>query len=125
MNNILFSGHVGQEPTIKDFESGSKIARFSLAVKNPYQPKAEPMWINVKAWGMNAERVMSLISTGREVIVQGSLTLEEYKSQKDGKTYIKPVVNLEKLTVCGPRPKAQDAPAPKEPKSKKTAKKAA
>lgn len=125
MNNVILSGHVGQTPTITDFESGSKVCRFSLAVKNPYKPTDAPMWIQVEAWGNTAERVVAIVTTGREMIVQGYLALEEYTSKKDSKTYVKPVVKLTQFTVCGPKPKAEDAPATETIKAKKSSKQAA
>jgi single-strand DNA-binding protein len=123
MNNITLSGHVGQTPTIKDFQSGSKVSRFTLAVKNPYKPTDEPMWVTVEAWGNTAERVAAIITAGREVIVQGYLAIEEYESKKDGKVYSKPLVKLVQFTVCGAKPKAEAIDD--EGKTKKSAKKAA
>lgn len=124
MNNITLSGHVGQTPTIKDFQSGSKVSRFSLAVKNPYKSTDEPMWVTVEAWGNTAERVADIITAGREVIVQGYLVIEEYESKKDGKVYSKPVIKLVQFTVCGSKPKAEST-SDDEGKTKKSAKKAA
>jgi single-strand DNA-binding protein len=123
MNNVILSGHVGKTPTITDFESGSKVCRFSVAVKNPYKPTDDPMWIKVEAWGNTAERVVSIVTTGRELIVQGYLALEEYTSKKDGKVHVTPVVKLVQFTLCGPKPKAEDAPAPET--TKKSRKQAA
>ena len=108
MNNVTLSGHVGQTPQITDFDSGSKVCRFSLAVKNHYRPTEPPMWINIEAWGAIAERVVSIITAGREVIVQGDLAIEEYESKKDGKIHTKPVVKLSKFDVCGAKPKSAE-----------------
>lgn len=108
MNNVTLSGHVGKTPQITDFDSGSKVCRFSLAVKNNYRPTEPPMWINIEAWGIVAERVVSIITAGREVIVQGDLAIEEYESKKDGKIHTKPVIKLTKFDVCGARPKAAE-----------------
>lgn len=106
MNNVTLSGYVGKPPQITDFDSGSKVCRFSLAVKNVYKPTEPPMWINIEAWGALAECVFSIITTGREVIVHGDLAIEEYESKKDGKIHTKPVVKLTKFDVCGAKPKA-------------------
>lgn len=125
MNNITLSGHVGKTPVIKDFESGSKVCKFSLAVKNPYKPTDDPMWINVEAWGNVAERAVSILTAGREVIVQGYLALEEFESKKDGKVHTRPVVKLLYFTACGAKPKAEAAPLADPPKVKRSAKKAA
>lgn len=125
MNNITLSGHVGQTPQIKDFDSGSKVCRFSLAVKNPYKPTDEPMWINVEAWGNVAERVVSIITAGREVIVQGFLGVEEYESKKDGKIHTKPVVKLVQFTACGAKPQTGETSATYQTKRKAPAKNAA
>ena len=124
MNNVTLSGHVGQTPQITDFDSGSKVCRFSLAVKNNYRPTEPPMWINIEAWGALAERVVSIITAGREVIVQGDLAIEEYESKKDNKIHTKPVVKLTKFDVCGARPKTGEASSTNQ-RSKSATKKAA
>lgn len=122
MNNITLSGHVGQTPTIKDFESGSKVSRFSLAVRNPNKPTGKAMWITIEAWGNVAERVVSIVTQGREVVVQGFLALNEYESKTDGKSYVKPVVKLTHFTVFGAKPKADEAePTESKAKSRKSA----
>lgn len=122
MNNITLSGHVGQTPSIRDFESGNKVSRFSLAVKNTFKPSDPPMWITIEAWGNVAERVVSIITQGREVTVQGYLALDEYESTKDGKTYVKPLVKLTSFTVHGAKPKAEEGEPEPTDRSKKSRK---
>jgi single-stranded DNA-binding protein len=33
-NNVQITGHVGQDPTTTEFESGATVTKFSVAVKN-------------------------------------------------------------------------------------------
>lgn len=107
-NSITLVGRVGQNPTLKTFEdSTNTVAKFSLAVKE-YSPNKEDktMWIDVAAWNQIGDRVMEHIVKGREVVLQGRLTLSTYKKNIDG-TEVQvtvPVVTLLSYHLCGPKP---------------------
>ncbi len=85
MNNITLIGHVGGAPEIKTFQSGSKLARFSLAVKE-YVKGQEPqtIWIDCECWGPLAERVGEYVEKGKQVAVQGRLGMSKYTKEIAG-----------------------------------------
>ena len=118
-NQITLVGKVGGKPTSVTFtDSDNKLAKFSIAVAE-YSSKVdnpEPMWIDIDAWGNLAERVLDLISKGREVVVTGRLTIVKYNKEINGSTVkmVKPVVKLSGFHLCGPKPKSEeDSPSEK------------
>ncbi|MBS2010337.1 MAG: single-stranded DNA-binding protein [Cyanobacteria bacterium SZAS TMP-1] len=114
MNHVSFYGKVGADPTSVSFaDSENKVVKFSLAVKDVYskQEKPEPIWIDVDAWNGLGERVLKLVKKGREVIVNGRLSISIYEKEINGvKVKMKkPVVKLTDFTVCGSKPKETEA----------------
>lgn len=113
MNNTVFLvGHVGKNPEVKVFDTGKKLAKFSIAVKeysaNLEQPITE--WFDVTAWEGLAVRVQKYITKGREVVLTGRLSQSTYTTEKDGvKMQItKPVIKLTGFHLCGKKPVSKE-----------------
>ncbi len=117
-NSITIVGHVGQNPTTKTFLSGKKVVKFSVAVKE-YQTTQEepgPIWFDVQAWNGLGDRVISHITKGREVVIQGRLVLHQYQD-KEGLLCIKPIINLSGYHLCGPKPSTNSSEGKIEPET--------
>jgi len=86
VNHIQLIGHLGQDPIIKNFENGVKVANFSIATNEKFTNKAgEPVektyWHNVSAWGKLAE-IVSQKKKGNKILITGKLTYNDF--EKDG-----------------------------------------
>lgn len=95
-NRVQLIGHVGQEPEIKNLESG-KVANFTIATNESYtNVKGEKVeqteWHRVTAWGKTAEIVEKLIAKGAHVALEGKLTHRSYDDKEGNKRYITEVV---------------------------------
>ncbi|MBK6391791.1 MAG: single-stranded DNA-binding protein [Saprospiraceae bacterium] len=95
-NKVLLSGHLGQEPIIKQFESktasgkNNKMASFSLATDESYPGThgnriENTQWHKLVAWGEQAQKVESLLHKGMKVSLEGKLSNRSYTA-KDGST---------------------------------------
>ena len=77
MNNFVsVVGHIGKNPTVKVFDTGKRLAKFSIAVKE-FSPNLEQpitLWFDVDAWEGLADRVQKTITKGREVVLAGRLS---------------------------------------------------
>jgi single-strand DNA-binding protein len=104
-NTVQFAGHVGGSPKLFSFPgTDNKLAKFSLAVKQFKKGGGdETMWLDIEGWGAIAARVMSHVTKGREIVVNGRLALSEYINS-EGVKVIKPVVKLNSLYLCGKKP---------------------
>jgi len=121
-NNITLVGHVGTEPTSKTFEdTGSQVVKFRLAVKDFSSRKDEDdaMWIDVDAWNGLGERVLQTMTIGREVVINGRLSIQTYiKKVKGEEVKMKnPVVKLTSFHLCGKKPEASNEQSPEEIKA--------
>jgi len=114
-NQITLVGHVGQDPQPKLFgDTGNKVVKFSLAVKEFYSNANEDktMWIDVESWNGLGERVLATITKGREVVITGRLAIASYTKEVDGVTVqmTKPVIKLTSFHLYGPKPKDATLP---------------
>lgn len=108
-NTITVVGHVGQNPQSVSFEgSGNKVVKFSVAVKEFSSASEEDstFWIDVDAWNGLGDRVMSTITSGREVAVSGRLALSKYTKEVNGVKVqmTKPLIKMTGFHLCGKRP---------------------
>ncbi|MBS1993473.1 MAG: single-stranded DNA-binding protein [Cyanobacteria bacterium SZAS LIN-3] len=111
-NSLTLVGMVGGDPETRTFPSGSKVTKFSVAVKEFSSTEKEPkdMWIDVEAWNGVGERVLAAVTKGREIVVDGRLAISEYDSQaKDGTALkvSKPVLKLGSFYLTAFRPKGK------------------
>lgn len=96
-NRVQLIGHVGQEPEIKNLESGKKLANISIATNEIYKnAKGEKVekteWHRITAWGKTAEIIEKYVSKGKEIAIEGKLTHRSYDDKDGNKQYITEVV---------------------------------
>ncbi len=102
-NSVSLIGNLGIAPEVTNFDSGKKVARFSLATNSSFKNKAgewenKTQWHNIVAWDKTAELCEKLLSKGSEVILQGELQNEEYKD-KEGNKRTTTKVNVREFMV--------------------------
>lgn len=103
-NSVQLIGHVGQEPEIKNLETGKKLANISIATNEVYYrengDKVEKTeWHRVTAWGKTAEIIEKYVTKGKEVAVEGKLTHRSYDDKDGNKRYITEVIVNEILLL--------------------------
>ncbi len=91
-NRVQLIGNLGQDPEIVTLESGSKLAKFSIATSDYYKnDKGEKVedtqWHNIVAWGKTAEIVESYLTKGKQVAVEGKLIHRTYETKEGEKRY--------------------------------------
>ena len=80
-NRVQLIGHVGQEPEIKNLESG-RVANFTIATNESYtNAKGEKVeqteWHRVSAWGKTVDIIEKLLTKGSHVAID--LNKKEFK----------------------------------------------
>lgn len=107
MNVFTASGRIGGNPEVKYFESGSNVARFSLAVsRRSRSGKDETDWFQCEAWGKLAELVVNHAPKGREVMVSGSIEFEKF-TDKSGIDRVKTMIKVAQVALLGAKPGTQ------------------
>lgn len=96
-NKVQLIGHVGQEPEIKTFDGGKKVANITIATKESYtNDKGEKVeqteWHRVTAWGKVADIIEKFVTKGKEIAIEGKLSHRSYEDKEGVKRYITEVV---------------------------------
>ena len=96
-NKVQLIGHVGQEPEIKTFEGGKKVANITIATNDHYtNDKGERVeqteWHRVSAWGKLAEIIEKYVDKGKEIAIEGKLSHRSYDDKEGNKRYITEVI---------------------------------
>jgi single-strand DNA-binding protein len=96
-NRVQLIGHVGQEPDVKTFDGGKKVANITIATNDYYiNDKGEKIenteWHRVTAWGKTAEIIEKYVTKGKEIAIDGKLTHRSYDDKDGTKRYVTEVV---------------------------------
>lgn len=92
MNRATLIGRIGQNPEITVLDSGTKIAKFSLATNESYKNKAgervqETDWHNIEVFGKLAEIADKFFEKGKQMLVEGRIKTDSW--EKDGQKHFK------------------------------------
>ena len=83
MNTATIIGRAGQDAEIRYFESGKVKTTFSLAV-NRWDSKSKENvtdWFNIEVWDKQAEFAGEFIKKGREVAIDGRISISKWTDQ--------------------------------------------
>jgi len=92
-NKVQLIGNIGQNPEIKTFESGSKMARLSLVTNEKRKNQAgeyveEATWHNLTVWGKTVDVVEKYVEKGKEIAIEGKLVNRSYTDKNGDKKYV-------------------------------------
>jgi single-strand DNA-binding protein len=78
---IVIVGNLGRDPEMRYTPSGQAVTNFSVATSRKWndgngQTREETTWFRVSVWGKLAEVCNQYLSKGRQVLVEGRLTVD-------------------------------------------------
>ena len=111
MNNCSFTGRLTKEPETRTFDSGKKIATFTLAVDK--QGRKGTDFLNFVAWNKLGETVLTYCKKGDMVGVTGSLETREYEKEGEKRRIYE--INVSSVTFLERKKRDEEAEAPTEP----------
>ena len=96
-NKVQLIGNVGNDPEIKTFEGGKKLAKLTIATNETYtndkgEKTTETQWHHLSAWGKTAEVIEKYVTKGKEIAIQGKLTHRSFDDKNGEKRYFTEVV---------------------------------
>jgi single-strand DNA-binding protein len=104
-NRVQLVGHVGANPEVKVLESGTKMARFAIAINESYKDrKGEQVkktdWYQIVAWGRQAEVAERALIKGSHVSLEGKLSSRKYTSP-DGRQHHLTEITVNDILLLG------------------------
>lgn len=99
INSFTATGRLGQDPDVKWFESGTVVAKASIAIdKNTSKKDDPPSWFEVECWGKTAEVFAQYCKKGSQIGVTGSIYPRSWTS-KDGTPASGMTIKVESITL--------------------------
>lgn len=97
INKVQLTGNLGNNPEIKIFDNGNKLARFSMATTEEFttrngEKSSNTQWHFITAWGKLAEHVEAEFKKGSFVSIEGRLLTRNYTDKNGQKKYITEIV---------------------------------
>ena len=104
-NKVQLIGHIGNDPEIKTFDGGKKLAKLNVATNESYkndkgEKVEETQWHNLVAWGKTADIIEKYVVKGKEIAIEGKLTHRSYEDKNGEKRYVTEVV-IDELLMLG------------------------
>lgn len=96
-NKVILIGNLGADPDVRTLDSGTKVAKFSLATNENYQDSAgewqkKTEWHNVIAWRYMAEKAERDLKKGTMVFIEGKVTYRKWQDQEGKDRYSTDIV---------------------------------
>lgn len=86
INRVILIGNLGRDPEVRTLESGTMVAKFSVATNESYKDRNGEWqdlteWHDVVVWRALAERAQQQLKKGSQVYVEGKLTHRTWQDQ--------------------------------------------
>jgi single-strand DNA-binding protein len=126
LNYVILVGNLTRDPQVRNTPGGATVADLGMAINEKYKNKNGEMqeivtYVDVVAWGRQAEVCQQYLHKGSPVLIEGRLQLDQWES-KEGEKRSKLRVRADRIQfLSGPRREGNgaaptgDRPAPPPP----------
>jgi single-strand DNA-binding protein len=122
LNKVMLMGNITRDPEVKYTPKGSAIASFGIAINRKFTPEGgeareEVTFVDITAFGKQAETVGEYLKKGKPVFIEGRLKLDQWDDKQTGQKRSKMTVVMEGFQFLGSRGGKDDdrAPGPDRP----------
>ena len=126
-NKVILAGNLTRDPELRYTPKGTAVAKLGLAINRSWttetgEKREEATFVDVDAFGKQAEVISQYLRKGRSLLVEGRLRLETWDDKQTGAKRSKLGVVLESFSFLdsgnregagGGAPQAGAAPAPR------------
>jgi single-strand DNA-binding protein len=84
-NRVILVGNLVRDPEIRYVQSGSPVAKFTIAVNRKTKQDDAVDYIDIIAWDKLAETSNTYLRKGVSVLVEGRLSMRSYESKSGEK----------------------------------------
>lgn len=118
-NKVILAGNLTRDPELRYTPNGKAIAKFGIAVNRNWttesgEKKEEVTFIDIDAFGRQAEVISQYMKKGRPLLIEGRLKLDQWDDKQSGQKKSRLGVILESFSFLdsGGRGGEGGAPAP-------------
>ncbi len=85
-NKVILAGNLTRDPELRYTPKGTAIARIGIAVNRTWksetgETKEEVTFVDVDAWGRQAEVISQYLKKGRPILIEGRLKLDQWEDK--------------------------------------------
>jgi single-strand DNA-binding protein len=107
-NKVILMGNLTRDPEMVMPESANPICKLGLAVNRRYstrdgEQREEVTFLDVDAFGRQAETISRYMSKGRPILIEGRLKMDEWEDKNTGQKRSKLKVVCENFQFVGGR----------------------
>ena len=111
-NKVILLGRLTRDPELRVTPNGNNICKFSIAVSRKFKAadgsmKDEVTFIDIDAFGKQAEVVSKYFSKGKPIFIEGRLKLDQWETQA-GEKRSKLSIVLENFQFVGGKEDASE-----------------
>jgi single-strand DNA-binding protein len=128
-NKVIIAGNLTRDPELRYTPKGSAVAKIGMAVNRTWkneagESKEEVSFIDIEAWGRQAEVIAQYMRKGRPLLVEGRLKQDTWEDKTTHQKQSKLKVVLESFSFIdskggeGGGPPSGDAPRRPAPAAK-------
>lgn len=106
LNKVFLMGNLTRDPEVSYTPKGTAVAKIGLAVNRQWtgedgEKKEEVTFVDVEAWGRQAETIGQYMSKGRPIFIEGRLKLDSWEDKETHQKRSKLKVVLESFQFIG------------------------
>lgn len=107
-NKVLIMGNLTRDVELRNTQGGLAIAKFGMAVNRKVKDKESVCFVDLTAWGQQAETLAQYVGKGSPLFVEGRLEYSQWED-KDGNKRSKLEVVVESFQFIGGKTEEQGA----------------
>ena len=107
-NKVILAGNLTRDPELRYTPKGTAVAKIGMAVNRSWKSdtgemKEEVTFVDIEAWGRQAEVIGQYLKKGRPVLIEGRLRLDSWEDKNTHQKMSKLKVVLESFSFLDSR----------------------
>ena len=107
-NKVILLGNLTRDPELRVTPKGTATCQLGLAVNRQFKDESgatrdETTFVDVDAWGRQAETISKYCTKGKPLLIEGRLKLDSWEDKTSGQKRSKLKVVLENFQFVGSR----------------------
>src|SRR2546428_1084518 len=105
-NKVILIGNLTRDPELRYTPKGTALAKIGLAINRTWkndagESKEEVTFVDVEAWGRQAETISQYLKKGSPMLVEGRLRLDSWEDKQTNQKRSRLAVVLERFQFLG------------------------
>jgi len=122
-NKVILAGNLTRDPELRYTPKGTAVCRFGLAINRNWtsetgEKKEEVTFVDIDAFGRQAEVVAQYMKKGRPIMIEGRLKLDTWEDKQTNQKRSRLGVVLESFQFLDFNKSAEGSAAPMPPKNR-------